>query len=986
MRLKRGLTLAFALLLQSGLFASDHYGEVTFTGLPVPGATVTATQGDKTVVATSDPIGIYKLSDLADGVWTVRVEMLGFESLSQEITVAEKSPPATFALKLLPFDEIKKVSTISAVAAVPIAAVATLTEASGPAAERPNASNTPPPAAPPADPDLERDAADGFLINGSVNNGAASPFAQPRAFGNTRTGQRSIYNGFFGINLGNSAWDARPFSFTSDRAVKPDYTDVHFTGTFGGQLRISRWRLLRNGPVFFFGFQRTADHNTSAQSALMPTAKERTGDFSETIDGFGRPVQLVDPATGHPFDNNRIPAARISPQAASLLGYYPEPNAAASGRYNYQTPIGSKTTQNSFQSRFNQTLGTRMSLNGNVAHQRTGTDSLNVFGLLDRGEGAATDASINWSRRFSQFFSLRAGYQLTRQTNRLTPHFANRTNVSSDAGITGNDQDPLNWGPPSLMFVGGMAGLNDASPLQTITQTHNISTEAVWRPRGRHTLTFGGAFRPQRYDVMSQQNPRGTFGFTGASSGFDFADFLLGLPQTSAIAFGNADKRFRAPGANAYLSDDWRLNPSLTINAGVRWEYEAPFTESQGRLVNLTVAPGFSAASPVVADSSNSLLRPDRRGIQPRLALAWRPVPASSIVVRAGYGIYRNTNVYQSIALMMAQQPPLSKTLSVETSAANPLTLANGFGVRPNVLSNTFAVDPEFRAGYAHNWQVSLQRDLPMSLTITATYLGTKGSHLMQEFVPNTYPAGAVNPCPSCPTGFVYLVSNGSSLRNAGQFQLRRRLRAGLTATAQYTFSKSTDDAASFSGADLNGAAVAQNWLDLDAEHARSSFDQRHVLTSQFEYSPRGLLNNFTFTGQLNAGSGLPLTPVYLTSLAGTGVIGTVRADYTGAPLATSQSGYYVNPAAFTIPAAGRWGSAGRNSITGPSQFGLNIGVLRTFMLNNRWSADWRVDATNILNRVTYSAIETRVGSPQFGLANRANPMRKLQSSIRLRF
>ena len=88
-----------------------------------------------------------------------------------------------------------------------------------------------------------------------------------------------------------------------------------------------------------------------------------------------------------------------------------------------------------------------------------------------------------------------------------------------------------------------------------------------------------------------------------------------------------------------------------------------------------------------------------------------------------------------------------------------------------------------------------MQRDLPGSLTVTATYLGTKGSHLPQEFLPNTYPAGAVNPCPACPSGFVYSTSNGNSSREAGQWQLRRRLRNGLAASVQYTLSKATDDA-----------------------------------------------------------------------------------------------------------------------------------------------------------------------------------------------
>jgi hypothetical protein len=205
-------------------------------------------------------------------------------------------------------------------------------------------------------------------------------------------------------------------------------------------------------------------------------------------------------------------------------------------------------------------------------------------------------------------------------------------------------------------------------------------------------------------------------------------------------------------------------------------------------------------------------------------------------------------------------------------------------------------------------------------------------------------------------------------------------------AVANYTYSKATDNAAAFTTANLDGGVIAQNWLDLDAEHARSSFDQRHLLTAQVEYAPTAYLRNWVFTSQLTLGSGLPLTPLYLTSLAGTGLTGTLRASYTGAPVDAAPEGYYVNPAAFAAPSAGEWGSAGRNSITGPAQFSLNTGITRTFVLSNRWSMDWRIDATNILNRVTYSGLNTIVGSPQFGLPNRANPMRKLLTSLRVRF
>jgi len=945
------------LVLANVSVAADEHGLITFNGLPVPGATITATQGDKTIVVSSDVDGRFQLSGLADGRYTVRVEMLGFQTVTREIAVGDDAATLTSELTLLPFEEIRKVATIGQPIA-PAAPDALI------APDAPNAPNS-------VDPELERQAAEGLLVNGSVNNAAASPFAQARGFGNNRPGQRSLYTGGFGLTLGTSALDARPFSFAGNSAPKPDYTDTQFAASFGGPFKIPG---VRNRPVLFAGYQHSTDHSGLAQSAIMPTARMRSGDFAGLR-------EIRDPETGVAFPGNVIPGSRISPQATALLALYPEPNVDGGG-YNYERTTGSTTDLDTFQSRLNHGLTNRDSLVFTGTYQRTANKATTVFGLVDAVATSNLDASLNWSHRYNQFFILRIAYQFLRQTNDATPHFANRANISGVAGISGNNQEPVNWGPPNLTFASGIAGVGTGQYLRQNGQTHGASVEALWRTRGGHNFTFGGGMRPQTVDVNGQQNARGMFGFDGSATGLDFADFLLGFPHSAALAFGNADKRLHARSSNAYVTDDWRINPTVTLNYGLRWEYESPFTEALGRLVNLDVAPGFTSATPVVGAE----LRPDRRGLQPRLGLALRPIAGSSVVIRAGYGIYRNTSVYQSLALMLAQQPPLSRTLSIESTPAQVLTLANGFTTPAEPVANTFAVDPAFRVSYAHNWQASVQRDLPWSLTATATYLGTKGSHLMQEFAPNTYPIGAVHPCPSCPNGFVYLVSDGDSIKNAGQVQVRRRLRNGLAALVQYTFSKATDNAAAFTTADLNGALVAQNWLDLDAEQALSSFDQRHLVTAQVEYSGRGLLRDWTFTSQLNAGSGLPLTPVYLTSLAGTGLTGSLRADYTGAPIDAAPDGYYANPAAFVLPRAGEWGNAARNSITGPPLFSLNAGVTRTFTLGGRWSMDWRLDATNVLNTVTYSGLNTIVSSPQFGLPNRANAMRKLLSSLRVRF
>jgi hypothetical protein len=1022
--------LIVILAFSPALSATEHYGQVGFTGLAVPGATVTATQGDKQLVTTTDQSGVYRFADLSDGTWTIKIEMRGFAPLSRDVNVIPGAQAAVWELALLSFEEITKglPPPVSQAASNPAASSTTIraqggrgtvtTAPAGQGFQRAGvtAQATPPAAAAaaarpsgPEEPAPDANAAnDGFLVNGSVNNGAASPFAQFAAFGNNRRRPGALYNAQAGLTLSSSAWDAKPYPITGRQTAVPDYTNLHFVGMFQGPLRIPR--LLPNrGPNLFVGYQLTNDDNASTASQRMPTSLERNGNFSQTVDGLGRPITVIDPATGQPFPNNTIPRDRISPEAAALLDYYPLPTVAQSPeRFNYEAPIISGVRQDSVQSRVTQVVNQRNQIFGTGQYSRNTIDSTTLFRFTDRTQSSNTDIGVNWSRRVSQFLQLRTRYQFTRVSSTTTPFFANRINVSGDAGIMGNNQDPINWGPPSLSFS-SVAGLSDGLARESDTTTHNGGVEAFLF-RGRHNFTIGGDVRRHLIDLVSQQDPRGSFAFTGALTGHDFADFLLGRPATASIAYGNADKYFRGYSFGAYITDDWRIGPSFTLTAGVRWDYETPLTEQQARLVNLDVASDFSTVQQVQAsnptgavtgeDYTSALVKPDKGGIQPRLALAWRPVPGSSLVVRAGYGIYRNSNVYQSITTLLAQQPPLSTTFSIASSLSNPLTLSHGFVAPANGnLTNTFAVDPNFRIGASHNWQASVQRDLPASLTVLATYLGTRGTNLIQEFLPNTYPRGAVNPCPACPAGFVYLTSNGSSSRHAGQVQIRRRLRNGLTATVQYTLAKAEDNAASFQGANLSGQVFAQNWLDLDAEWGPSSFDQRHQITANFQYTTgvgvaggalvdgwRGaLFKNWTMTGQLTTGSGLPLTPYYLSAVPGTGFTGAIRASTTGASTEPPE-GYYLNSAAYTAPAPGTWGNAGRNSARGPAQFLFNAGITRTFPWGSRLNLDYRIDATNVLNTVTYTGVNTLIGNQQFGLPNAANQMRRIQTSLRMRW
>jgi hypothetical protein len=286
--------------------------------------------------------------------------------------------------------------------------------------------------------------------------------------------------------------------------------------------------------------------------------------------------------------------------------------------------------------------------------------------------------------------------------------------------------------------------------------------------------------------------------------------------------------------------------------------------------------------------------------------------------------------------------------------------------------------------------------------------------------------------------GFVYQASGGNSTRQAGQIQLRRRLRSGFTASLLYTYSKSIDDDAMLGGQGhvLTGnqtaapsggqgqnpgqgsgqggtgtpattsqsaattPAIAQNWLNLHAERSLSSFDQRHLLNLQAQYTsgeglgggtlmsgwPGRLLKEWTVVATAVVGSGLPDTPVYLAAVPGTGVTGTIRPNPTGASISASSGSQHLNPAAYSAPLPGQWGTAGRNSVTGPNQVSLDSSVARTFRPSGRFYLDFKVSATNMLNHPVFTGWNTTVNSTQFGLPLAPNPMRSLETQLRLRF
>jgi hypothetical protein len=1008
-------------------FASEYHGQVFFNGIPVPGATVTVSQGSKRETTVTDRQGLYQFPDLADGQWDIEIEISGFSTLDAAVKIASDAPQAKWDLKLLGLEQM----LATAQASKPLKTRTAGKSESKPTEKPARTDDANVPEAPPPPPDdAQQKAADGMLINGSESNAATSQYSMPPAFGNHRPGAKGLYNGSFSAIVDNSVFDARPYSLTGQQTPKDFYSRITSGVTLGGPLRIPR--LMPIGPNFFVSYQWTRSADAAVVTGLVPDTAERTGNLSGLLNSQGQPLTIYNPATGLPFIGN-IP---VSPQAAALLNLYPQPNLAGSTSYNYQAEVLNDTHADALQSRMNKSIGRRDQLYGGFGFRSSRANSTNIFGFVDTTDSLGIDTNVNWSHRYLHQTYILLGYHLTRLRTDVRPEFESRVNVSGNAGISGNDQDPADYGPPGLTFSSGIAGLNDANSAFNRNRTDALSANVSTNYR-RHNFIYGGDFRRQESNEYGQQNPRGSFAFTGVATqepatasagastttGSDLADFLLGIPDTSALSFGNPDKYLRQSVYDLYFTDDWRMLPQFTVNAGMRWDYGAPITELFGRLANLDVSPGFTSVAPVVGNSPKgsvtgatyptSLVRPDKHGFEPRIGISWRPIPASTLVVNAGYGIYDDTSVYVSAAESMAEQAPFATSVSEANSSACKLTLASGFAQCSGAAADTFAIDPNLRVGYAQNWNLRVQRDFPGALVMTATYLGTKGTHGMQEFLPNSYPIGATNPCPACQSGFVYRTSKGNSTREAGQIQLRRRLRSGFTASVDYTWAKAIDDdaqigaqghvtatSAATTSQSSAGPAIAQNWLDLRAERELSSFDQRQLLNAQIQYTTgmgmggrtlmsgwRGrIMKEWTIMSQFSAGTGLPETPVFLATAPGTGFTGTIRPDLTGASIYSAPAGYHLNANAFSAPAAGAWGTARRDSITGPDTFTLNGAMSRTFRLRNPFNLDVRVDGTNVLNHAVFTGWNTVVNSTTFGLPAATDAMRSLQLTARLRF
>jgi hypothetical protein len=832
----------------------------------------------------------------------------------------------------------------------------------------------------------------------------------------------SIHYSFYDA-FADSALNARPYSLTEANPTKIASWHDRFGGNVGGPLNIPHLYDGTDRTFFFVNYELGWSRNPVDQFATVPTDLERSGNF---CDRTTQPVQLFNPASRAPWGCSIPTTVTQNSAALGLLNFIPHSNLPGFvNNFHLQTRLPGAT--NRLNLNVIHTLSPYLHLQVKYNLTDGHSHSLNSFPGLEsnldtRGQSLELNLTQNWTRTFLHDSRL----YFTRSRSQTLNQFAFSNDIAGQLGITGVSTKPIDFGVPHLGFT-NFSHVSDPVPSLIRNQTYRY-VDSFSIMKSKHTVKTGFEIRRIETHVRTDPTPRGSFTFDGVltaqtdssgtpipGTGYDFADFLLGLPQATSIRFGASSTYFRSWGYVAYAQDDWHIVPRFTLQYGVRYEASTPPINSTGQIANLIVSPDFTQVQCVTptpvgqcvgaasASLPASLIRGNYNHWSPRLGIAWQPPGKwfngqNQTTVRAGYGIFYNGSIYGQLDSAMANQPPFAVAQTLQTSPATPLTLQNGFPPSSaNLVANTLAVNPNYRVGYAQIWNLSVERQLLTNTTLEFTYTGTKGTYLdrLLGFSPDT----ALRT-----QGFTYDTAGASSIYNGLAVRLQKRFTRGLMVNATYTYAKSIDDASSIGG---GGQVIVQDNNDLAAERGLSSFDMRHQFRAYYTYElpfgdrkrwgahgwEKSALGNWRFSGSFSAHTGSPYT-ARVTNGACSIIPGVFseRANQAGDPNLPSGErtiAEWFNTAAFAVPPAGQCiGDAARNSITGPGQFQWNASLAKTIPLGRDGlrRLDLRLDTFNLSNHVNYTGLSTVVNSATFGSVASVGPMRSMSFITRVNF
>ena len=807
----------------------------------------------------------------------------------------------------------------------------------------------------------------------------------------------------------NEATDASDF-FAVAGLPNGVFRQNQYGGTLGGPLAKSTF--------FFISYEGLRNRTSEATQHLVPDAAVRSGDFSGGSMIFD-PLTLTPQGTRSPFPNNVIPASRIDAAAAKYLALYePLPNAPqlANG-FDYVDTTPNIDNSDNGSARIDRAWGERSHLFARYTINDERSILAGSFPALPTVENTrAQQAALGYTFAGASWVN-EAHLSFMRLRVVDLPENAFGANVLANLGITGLATSPFTYGLPAIT-VDDYETVQDSDNLpQTQRDNTWYFSDSISRTVGRHTWKAGFQFTHFTMAYVQSLFVRGNFVFTGqytndpnnpATTGDAFGDFLLGYPGQTQRQVGNAQAYLRRDNYSGFIQDDWRLTPRITISAGLRYEYFAPFSDDRGNLLNLDYS---TLPNPPVLEPVSTSTRPDYKNFAPRIGLAAR-LPhwfgSHDTVFRAGYGIYYSPE--QAIEAYNLVRNGVLNQLNEPSGLAPILTFQNGF---PQTSSTGFpsyyGVDKNAPTPYAQQWSASIQHELPGNTLFEIAYVGTKGTDLglFRRF--NT-PAqveigldlpprpGDLQSLRTFPElGTLYQDQHiANSIYHSLQIKAEKRFTHRLSFIASYVFSKSIDDADGIVPGSYESFG-AQDERNLRLERGLSFFDVRNRLVGGFVYSIppapvwRHVLSNWEVSGNLSFQSGTPQNPVYYSiDYANSGTPNRpniVPGQSVLVPPSQRSVDQYYNLNAFAPPAPYTFGDVGRNILPTPGAAVIDAALHRRFIIREGKTIELRFETFNVANH-------TNLGIPlpypdfgsQFGEFFSSGDPRRMQFALRFDF
>jgi Carboxypeptidase regulatory-like domain len=728
-----------------------------------------------------------------------------------------------------------------------------------------------------------------------------------------------------------------------------------------------------------------------------PIVRDRTFFFAD-YEGT-RADEGITRITTVPTDaaRNSIPVFLTHPVGRAIAALYPSPNRPGSTGNYVASPTQQDHTDH-FDVRSDTAFGGSFDFMArySFADRRLfepfsgpGFSSLPGYGndVARRGQNFVASATHILSQNVLN--ETRVGFN--RVSARVFPELGGPVNRT--VGLPEPWTDPRDDGL-SLITVTGYSALGHEynNPQSGTTNAIHVADTLAWS-RGNHLFKTGFDTRLIRQNAFRDVQARGTLTFAGAFTGSPLVDLLTGLPTFTTLARLDNPQRLRTASYAAFVQDSYRIRPNLTLSAGLRYDLISPPVDVDDRASLYNPATG-TIQTVGTGGLSRGGYDTDRSNWAPRLGAAWTVDAAETTIVRGAYGIH-----YIQSALAPSEglyfNAPYFDFTAYFTSPLGLVTLTDPFpaGFPIPTPNPALGIQPDLATPYLHEFNVTLQRQLGATRVAEVAYVGSRGRNLIaSRDINQPRPSTAqlnLRPDPRF-ADITFIESRARSEFDSLQARFQQRYAFGCTMLVAYTLGRSMDDASGFftSAGDPN---FPQDSANLDAEWGRSSFDVRHRFSVSFSYD---LPFQFTVAGIVAMQSGRPFTVALLpevdnsnTGRSSLGFGANDRPNVSGSAAVNNPGpNQWFNTAAFSMPAFGTFGNAGRNLLEGPGYQNVNVAVLKQISLPGRSRLQLRAEAFNLLNRTNFDLPDNFFGSSTFGRILSAGAPRHIQFGARLMF